>query len=315
MFGNIVERIERLPVGFLATTVGLATLSNAYSLIGFAYIKFLCMIIALTVFLMGTLKLTKYNTTFLAEYKNVVPASLYGAYSMLAMISGAFLFNFNKPLGEGLWLFGVVFHASAIVIFTYRNVFKNFKIETFVPSWFVTYNGIMVSVVVGGAIKAPILKQVVLIYGLFIFFLIIPFMIKRLITNPLPDMLYHTKAVLLAPSSLCVVSYFNIVKQPNFFVACFLYGIVFITLLSILKSIPKFFSFNFHPGFAGTTFPMAIGTIASFKMAGYLLSINQPLYAQIIKNIAGLQVFITTAIIGMVFFNFLKQSVVKKDKI
>lgn len=312
MFGNIVERIERLPVGFLATTVGLATLSNAYGLIGFSYLRFFCMLIALTVFSMGTLKLTKYNTTFLAEYKNVIPASLYGAYSMLAMISGAFLFTYNQPLGKGLWLFGITFHAGAILIFTYRNVIKDFKLETFVPSWFVTYNGIMVSVVVGGAIKAPLLKQAILIYGLLVFFLIIPFMIKRLITNPLPDMVYHTKAVLLAPSSLCVVSYFNIIKNPNFYVSCFLYGIVFITLLSILKSIPKFFSFNFHPGFAGTTFPMAIGTIASFKMASYLSSINLPLASEIIKNVAGVQVFVTTAIIGMVFFNFLKQSVITK---
>ena len=91
------------------------------------------------------------------------------------------------------------------------------------------------------------------------------------------------------------------------YIAFFLYGIVFVTLISILLSIPKFFSFNFHPGFAGTTFPMAVGTVASFRMSAYLTSINLPEYSNIVRNIAGIQLYVTTGIIVFVFYNFLKK--------
>lgn len=307
MIKNTIDRLERFPVGVIATTVGACTLANAFLLLNFTYIRNIFMIIGIIVFILATIKILRHREAFLAEYSNTIPASLYGAYSMLAMIIGAFLFPYSPFLGKNLWLFGVFFHIFAIFIFTYRNVIKNFKIDTFVPSWFVTYNGIMVSIVVGGSMNEPVLFKWILIYGLIVFFTIIPFMIVRLIKKPLPDMAYHTKAILLAPSSLCAISYLNVVKQPNIYVAFFLYGIVFVTLISILLSIPKFFSFNFHPGFAGTTFPMAVGTVASFRMSAYLTSINMPEYSNIVRNIAGIQIFVTTGIIIFVFYNFLRK--------
>lgn len=307
MIKETIDRLERFPVGAIATTVGAATLANAFLLLNFTYLRNIFMIIGIVVFILATIKIFRHKEAFLAEYSNTIPASLYGTYSMLAMIIGAFLFPYSAFLGKNLWLFGVFFHAFAICIFTYRNVIKNFKIDTFVPSWFVTYNGIMVSIVVGGAMNEPTISKYVLIYGISVFFIIIPFMIRRLIIKPLPDMVYHTKAILLAPSSLCTVGYLNVVKEPNLYFAFFLYAIVFVTLVSILLSIPKFFSFDFHPGFAGTTFPMAIGTVASFRFSAYLASINLLEYSNIIRNIAGIQLYVTTGIIIFVFYNFLKK--------
>ena len=307
MIKETIDRLERFPVGAIATTVGAATLANAFLLLNFTYLRNIFMIIGIVVFILATIKIFIHKEAFLAEYNNTIPASLYGTYSMLAMIIGAFLLPYSPFLGKNLWLFGVFFHAFAICIFTYRNVIKNFNIDTFVPSWFVTYNGIMVSIVVGGAMDEPVISKWVLIYGVLVFFTIIPFMIRRLIIKPLPDMVYHTKAILLAPSSLCAIGYLNVVKEPNMYIALFLYGIVFVTLISILLSIPKFFSFNFHPGFAGTTFPMAVGTVASFRMSAYLASINLPEYSNVVRNIAGIQLYVTTGIIVFVFYNFLKK--------
>ncbi|WP_418966064.1 TDT family transporter [Cetobacterium sp.] len=307
MIKDTINRLERFPVGAIATTVGACTLANAFLLLNFTYLRNIFMIIGIIVFILATMKIFKHKEAFLAEYSSTIPASLYGTYSMLAMIIGAFLFPYSPFLGKNLWLFGVFFHTFAICIFTYRNVIKDFKIDTFVPSWFVTYNGIMVSIVVGGSMNEPVISKWVLIYGIAIFFIIIPFMIRRLIIKPLPDMVYHTKAILLAPSSLCTVGYLNVVKNPNIYIAFLLYAIVFITLISILLSIPKFFSFDFHPGFAGTTFPMAIGTVASFRMSAYLTSLNLLNYSDIIRNIAGIQLYVTTGIIVFVFYNFLKK--------
>ncbi|MGL6166772.1 MAG: TDT family transporter [Fusobacteriaceae bacterium] len=307
MIKKTIERLEHLPVGVIATTVGAATLANAYALMDFTYLKNIFMIIGIIVFILATIKIFKHRETFLNEYKTTIPASLYGTYSMLAMIIGSFLLPYSSFLGKNLWLFGVFFHTFLILIFTYRNVIKNFNIDTFVPSWFVTYNGIMVSVVVGGKMEEPLILKAVLVYGVLAFFVIIPFMLRRLFVKPLPDAVFHTKAVLLAPSSLCLASYLSVLTKPDLIVASGLYAIVILTLISILISIPKFFSFNFHPGFAGMTFPMAIGTIASFKMSAFFKTINLIQYSDIARNIGGIQIYITTTIIAFVFYNFLKK--------
>ena len=55
--------------------------------------------------------------------------------------------------------------------------------DTFVPSYFVTYNGIMVSVVIGGVMKEPTILKIVTYYGIGVFTLIIPFMIYRLVKH------------------------------------------------------------------------------------------------------------------------------------
>ena len=55
------------------------------------------------------------------------------------------------------------------LVFTYNNVIKNFNMQTFVPSWFVTYNGIMVSTVVGGVMNEPLIGKIVVYYGIAVF--------------------------------------------------------------------------------------------------------------------------------------------------
>lgn len=78
----------------------------------------------------------------------------------------------------------------------------------------------------------------------------------------------HTLAVVLAPCSLCVVSYLNVFRSR--WLVSVLYVFVLLSLLFIVNRIPKFFFYQFSPGFADLTFPMAIGIVASTKMSGYL---------------------------------------------
>ncbi|MEG1364855.1 MAG: TDT family transporter [Cetobacterium sp.] len=305
--GNIIERCENLPVGVIATALGAVTLSTPYHLIGFPLVRHIFSLIGIVVLILATIKITLHHKTFVKEYGNVVPASLYGAYTMLMMSMGAYAFTYFPHLGKALWLVGIGLHAILIVVFTYRNVIKNFNINSFVPSWFVTYNGIMVSTVVGGAMNEPQLSKIILYYGIAVFFIIIPFMIRRLIMVPVPELVIHTKTVLIAPIGLCLISYLNVIKDPNKYVVFGFYGMMFLALVYVLLHIPKFFSYDFHPGFAGTTFPMAVGVVGSFKMSEYLAKIGDINLSLIVKDISGLQMYITTVIIGFVFYNFLKK--------
>lgn len=301
-----MQKLERMPVPILPTMVGAATLSNVYNGMGFNLVRHITMWAGAIVLIFYIMKIIRYPKTFLGEYSKTVPASLYAGMTMLTMILGSYLFDFNQGFGKALWLAGLILHALHIIIFTLRNVVIARSKDTFVPSWFVTYNGILVSCVVGGDMNMNDILQYVVYYGIAIYAILIPIIIWRLMTHELKEGMYHTLAIVLAPCSLCVVGYLNVIENPNQTVIYILYACVLVSLLFVLIKLPKFFSFAFHPGFAGMTFPMAIGIVASTKMAGYLTGIGNEGLANVVTQISGIQIYVTTAIIGFVLFNFLK---------
>lgn len=300
-----MDRLERMPVPVLPTFVGALTLSNVYSGMGYAWIRHITMWVATIILLLYIVKIVRFPKVCLKEYQTVVPCSLYAAFTMITMILGSYYFDYVPALGKGMWAVAICIHAVHILVFTYRNVIKKRDINTFVPSWFVTYNGILVSCVVGGAMNAAGVLKYIVYYGIIIYFIIIPIMIWRLIKVEVKAPVYHTMAVVLAPCSLCVVGYLNVIPNPNQTLLYILYGCVLASLLFIIIKLPKFFSFSFTPGFAGMTFPMAIGIVASTKMAGYLTGVGNEALAAVVKQISGIQIYLTTMIIGYVLLNLL----------
>lgn len=307
-----IQKLERMPVPILPTMVGAATLSNVFAGLGFTLIRHITMIVTTLVLLFCLLKIVKYSRTFLNEYKNTVPASLYAGLTMLLMILGSYYFTFSPTVGKMMWAVGLSLHALHILIFTFRNILTNRKAETFVPSWFVTYNGIMVSCVVGGVMQEPAILKIITYYGIMVYFILLPFMLWRLTTRKIKDGAYHTQAILLAPCSLCLVSYLNVIPEPNQLLVYLLYCCVLVSLLFVFYKLPKFFSYAFHPGFAGLTFPMAIAIVASTKMSVYIGGAGNSSLSGIITQISGVQIYVTTAIIGFVLFNFARMLVISQ---
>lgn len=300
-----MKRLGKIPVPLLPTFVGALTLSNVYKGMGFEGIRHLTMWAATIVLLLYIIKILCFFDTCVNEYKNTVLSSLYGAFPMIMMILGSYYQEVAPILGKGIWLIAIGIHVCHILIFTYRNVIAKRKAETFLPSWFVTYNGIMVSCVVGGAMKEKALLTGIVYYGIIIYFILISCIIIRLLKVEVQDGVYHTLAVVLAPCSLCVVSYINIIENPNKILLFILYGCVLVSLLFVVMKLPRFFSYSFVPGFAGLTFPMAIGIVASQKMAGYFILMGKEGIAHMVNQLVGIQVYLTTMIIGYVLINFI----------
>ena len=312
-FGNIHERVQRFPAGAIATFLGAATLSNVYAELNFVFIRHLFMIIGAGVILLNIMKIVLHRKVFIKESNSPIPASIFCTLSMLIILFGSYIFSYNEILGKGIWLTGIIFHILMILNFTYKHLIKKFDMKFFIPSWFIVYSGIMVTGVVGGEMGEPSIVKGITYYGLTAFFIILPFMVKRVISNPLPTELMHTKAIFMAPVSLGLTSYLNVTKNYNLAFIALLYGILLTSLIVILKNIPKFFSVSFTPVFGALTFPMAIGALASFKMAIFLKNYNYLFLQNIVYNIAGAQMFITTAIIGFAIYNFFKKSIINSN--
>ena len=299
-----MERLERMPVPILPTFVGALTLSNVYNGMGFPWVRHLTMLAGTVILLLYIVKIICFPVTCKKEYETVVPCSLYAGFTMVLMILSSYYYAYAPTLGQVLLIIAVCIHAVHILVFTYRNVISKRDVNTFVPSWFVTYNGIMVSCVAGVGMGINPVLNVILYYGICVYFVIIPFMLYRLVTVEVKPPVYHTMAVLLAPCSLCVVSYLNLVPEPNTLLLYVLYGCVLASLAFILIKLPKFFAFPFAPGYAGLTFPMCIGIVATNRMSSYLAGTNEALSGAL-AQLGGIQTYITTMIVGYVLLNFI----------
>lgn len=298
------KRLERMAVAVLPTFVGFLTLSNVYGGMGYTWLRYAVMAVATVIILFYFVKIALYPRTVVKEYSQTVPASLYAGLTMCLMILGSFYYEIGLGFGKIIWLIGVIVHAVHILVFTWNNVVRKRNLETTLPSWFVTYNGLLVSCVTGGAMNMKPLLKCITIYGIIIYFILIPIMIYRLIKLPVKSAVYHTMAVVLAPCSLCVVSLLNTFDAPNPVLLGILYICVLISLLFIMIKLPDFFSFAFHPGFAGLTFPMAIGIVATNKMAGWLTAQGKEALANACTQLSGLQILLTSMLVGYVVLNF-----------
>lgn len=299
-----MNRLEKLPVPILPTFVGALTLSNVYAGFGYSWLRHVMMWTAVVILICYIVKMIRFPKTCLEEYKAVVPCSLYAGFSMVTMILGSYFFELGFTAGKFIWGAGLAIHTVHLLVFTVRNMIMKREISTLVPSWFVTYNGIMVSCVTGGAMNAKGILTVVTYNGIAIYVILVPFMIWRLMKVEVKPAVYHTMAVLLAPCSLCVVSVLNVLEKPSQVLVTFLYLCVLASLVFILIKLPKFFSFPFAPGYAGMTFPMAIGIVASAKMGTFLTEGGQEALGNAVIQLAGFQTFITTMIIGYVLLRF-----------
>jgi len=308
----MLQRIKNMPVAVLPTFVGTLTLGNVYGGLGFPWVRYLAMAAATVVVIFYIMKFIMYPGVCRNEYGQTVPASLYAGFTMCLMILGSFYYEKGLGFGKIIWLIAVVIHMIHIAVFTMNNVFLKRDANTTVPSWFVTYNGLLVSAVTGGAMNMKPMLQAITVYGIIIYLILIPVIIVRLIRVPVKPTVYHTMPVVLAPCSLCVVGVLNTFDAPSPALVNFLYLCVLASLLFIIVKLPDFFSFAFTPGFAGLTFPMAIGTVASTKMAGFLNGQGKEAAAFAVTQLSGLQIFLTSMLVGYVLLNFTRM-LMKKE--
>jgi len=312
---SFIHKSSGLPVGAVATTVGLATLANAYLAVGgYTLIRHLTMIGAVFIWLAATIKITVYFSTFKGEYTNVIPSSLYGTFSMLTMILGSYFFDFHEGVGRFVWLTGIGLHLLHILIFTYQFSLKGIKKETFIPTWFVTYVGLLVSAVVGVPMGMPQLITVIVYYGFGIMAVMLPFMLYRLIKNPLPKQHQLTATIVVAPCSLCLIGYLNISPEPVPAIVFIWYLFIILALIYIGSRLPRFLKMKFNPGFASLTFPLAISLVASIRMSGFLMMNGMETLGAIVREFSGVQLYMSTGVIGYVAYHFLRLGVLAFQK-
>ncbi|WOO90005.1 TDT family transporter [Mollicutes bacterium LVI A0078] len=299
-----MKHFRNLPVGVIGTALGLCTLSNAYNVIGLSWVRVLSMLIGIVIWVIAFRKIVFNFDKVKTEYsENTVTATLYATFAMLTMVLSSFIVSYIPVLGKALWLAGIAMQSALIVMLFGLHIFKKRNLDVILPSWYVTLLGLLVSTAIGTEMGFPTLQKIIVIYGFLMYFGTIAFVVYRLFKKDLPKPARYTKTILLAPISLIIVGYINVYENKSQLLVTVLMLILAITMLYVLTQTKSFMEGGFTPGYAALTFPHAIAIIASLKLSTYFTDINPSLSAGL-HQIAGVQIFFTTAVILFTLYSF-----------
>ncbi|SDI33405.1 TDT family transporter [Dolosicoccus paucivorans] len=302
---NFKQWLKTLPVPMLPALVGVLTLSNVFNGLGFTWVRHIFMVLCGALWICATLKVIDHPQQFKEEYNHPILCALYAGWSMCLMIFSQYIAQFSLPVAKVLWLIAVTVHIIHIMIFTIKHAFAHFKTHFYVPAWFVTYNGLAVAVVIGDMMGFLPLQKMITWYCIGIYLFLLPTTIKRLLTHPFEKAVYHTQAIIIAPVSLSLVTYLKMYPEPFKPLVYLLYGLLLLSLLFYFIKLPSFLAFSFMPSFAGITFPMAIGVVASASMVQYFNKYELVKWAYIAEQIRGIQLYLATCVIGYVFIRMM----------
>lgn len=314
------DKVSRLPLPVVPATLGLLVLSGYYDSLGFPLVHWIAVIAATLVAAAYCLKIAFHlRSVVAAEYANPMLAALYPTLPMLIMV----LCVFYTQLFPAIWIGAqVVFFTMLgllcvhIVVFFVRFFLRRFEWKTFMPSWYVTTNGVMVSTVAGMAFMPEPLAAGIVVWGIAIYVVVTPFMLWRMKRCEVAEAMMHSQAIMLGPCSMCIVSYVNAFPDPNLVVLGLLFACEAVSLVYVVWKLPKFFSVAFHPGYAGMTFPMAVGLLATHAFASALAAAGFTDAAWAAEQLAGVQLLLTTTIVAVVTARFLGMLAagVKRDR-
>ncbi len=314
------DKVSRLPLPVVPAALGLLVLSGFYDQLGYPLVHWIGVAAATAVALAYCLKLAFHlKSVVAAEYANPMLAALYPTVPMLIMV----LCSFYAQLFPALWTAGrIVFFAmlallvAHVAVFFVRFFVRSFEWKTFMPSWYVTTNGVMVSTVAGMQFMPAPLATAVVVWGIAAYVLVTPFMLWRMKRCPVAEATMHSQAIMLGPCSMCLVSYVNAFAEPNLAVTGLLFACVAVSLAYVVWKLPKFFSVQFHPGYAGMTFPMAVGLLATTAFANTFDAAGYANVAWAARQLDGVQLVLATVIVAVVAARFagLLAAGVKRDR-
>ncbi|MGL5646798.1 MAG: TDT family transporter [Clostridium sp.] len=298
-------KLQDYPIGFIGTILGAVTLANVFSLHGYPMIFDIFIYVGIFALIVYLFKVILYPKVVWGELNNTILMALYPTTTMLLMNIGVYFAKFNYTVGRSIWLAALLLNVFYVVFFLIRHVIMKFDITTILPCWYVLLAGISVSCVTSEAMHAKTLVRPIFYFVVIAVLTSLPVVIYRLKTVAVPDGQYPLIGIFAAPGSLITISYVTLYKNPNVYLVTFFFALSLAAVIFDYLNLPRVMSLKFAPTFAGYTFPLAIALVAANKVFGYLTKFGYHDYASILKWICGIELFMTTAIIGFILFKFI----------
>lgn len=300
------SRIKNFPISFFAVIMGLTGLAIAYMRFAFLGETFRLAGIAITyvatlIFcffaIIYLMKILKYMDQVKVEFLHPIKSNFFPTISISLLLLSIAYGSINHSLSYIMWLIGAILHFIFLLrILTYW-INKEFKIEMINPSWFIPVVGTIIVPIEGMKYYVE-LSWFFFSIGIIFWICLFTIVFYRFIFhNPLPDRLYPTFFILIAPPAVGFISYTKLIGTIDTLSNLLFYFALFLCIV-LFALIKKFLRLKFYISWWAYTFPLDAITIAiamRYQMTG------SPFY----KILSIIAITVTTIVIGIVFLKTL----------
>ncbi len=274
---TVPQRLRHFPVTFFAVVMGLSGLTLATqqleTTIGADHVASLVLMLvaaAVLVVLAGFYgaKAFRHWPHVVAEWHHPVRVAFFPAISISVILVGSCLYPFNTELSRALWALGSLlqFIATFAVISAWISQ-RAFETPHLNPAWFIPAVGNVLVPIAGAPHGFVEISWFFFSIGTVFWIVLLTLVFNRLIFHaPLPERLFPTLVILVAPPAVAFISYVGLEGALDPF-ARILYYSALVFLLIVALQLPKLVRLPFNLSWWAYSFPLAAATVATFMMA------------------------------------------------
>ncbi len=305
-----LDKLKNYPIGISGTCLAFITLSNSWIIKDVNYFKPIAIFIAVCMLGLMLVRLIRFPKVMLEELKNPVTGTFYPTIGMVVWLVSAYFYPSFPVVCSYLWIGAVVYHYAIVIFYTIIRI-KERKFSNIMPTCFIVYTGMITGSVASkgmdGVIpQIPQIAHFMLMFGFVFYTLLLPLVLYIVFrSEKLDDHKLPTVGIICSPAPLGVVGILTIEPNPNKYMLAWLVITGLILLVVVYGYILKLFKEGFKPAYAAFTFPLAIATLAAYKLSTYCIGLGIPLLGHIFKLLGDIEIFIATYVVLFILLNFL----------
>lgn len=221
-------------------------------------------------FLMATYlqKLIRYPAHVHEEWQHPVRKNFFAAISISLLLLAIGFYSIAPVVSFWLWHIGTAIHFIFLIQVFRSWITAEFSITAMNPAWFIPVVGTILVPIAGVAHANPEVSWFFFSIGIVYWIVLLSIVLNRIIFhNPLPERLYPTLCILIAPPAVGFLAYLKLNGgELDMFARVLYYQALFTTLL-LLSLINRFRAIPFSLAWWAYTFPLAAITIATVQIS------------------------------------------------
>ncbi|MDU1538618.1 MAG: TDT family transporter [Paeniclostridium sordellii] len=302
-----LDKLENLHIGISGTCLAFITLSNCWLIKDIGYLKPIAITIAIIMLSLMLMRVIRFPKVMLKELRDPVTGTFYPTMGMVTWLVSGFFYPQFPTVCSALWLGAVVYHYAIVVYYTIIRI-KEKNFNNIMPTCFIIYTGMITGSVaskgMGGII--PPIANFMLMFGFIFYTLLLPVVLYIVFKSEiLDDKKLPTVGIICSPAPLGIVGILTIDPNPNIYMLTWLIITGLILLVVVYGYILKLFKEGFKPTYAAFTFPLAIATLAAFKLSTYFGKIGYKIIGNVFELLGNIEIFIATYVVFFVLLNFI----------
>jgi tellurite resistance protein len=274
MSGN--SRLKNFPVSWFSMIMGLGGFALAWDRaaivfsitphIGKAILIASCVLFLLLT-AMYAAKLMRHPQEAFADFRHPVRMNFVPTFSIALLILSIGFLQWQPALSKGLWGLGAMLHLTlTLYVMTVWVHHAQFEIAHLNPAWFIPVVGNILVPIAGAQHFDHEISWFFFSIGIVFWPVLLAIIFYRLIFHPpLPERLFPTLFILIAPPAVGFISYVALTGAIDVFARILYFTGLFFTLLLAVQT-GRFARLKFALSWWAYSFPLAAITVASLLM-------------------------------------------------